>query len=69
MTWEAVKQKNMQPDIANQRPDEYESQQSGGGWDDEKPEQAPRVAARKTKSPHPSEIRDSSRARRSATNV
>lgn len=34
-TWDAVKQKNVQPDLDSQRPDEFESQQSGGGWDDE----------------------------------
>jgi hypothetical protein len=34
-TWEAVKQKNKQPDLKSQRPDEFEGQVSGGGWDDE----------------------------------
>lgn len=32
-TWEAVKQKNKKPDLASQRPDEYEGQVGGGGWD------------------------------------
>ena len=39
--WEAVKQKNVPPDLDSQRPDEYEGQVSGGGWDDEKQEQGP----------------------------
>jgi hypothetical protein len=33
-TWEAVKQKNMPPDLKDVQPDEYEGQVSGGGWDD-----------------------------------
>jgi hypothetical protein len=37
-SWEAVKQKNKQPDLQSQRPDEFEGQVSGGGWDDEKKE-------------------------------
>jgi hypothetical protein len=32
--WEAVKQKNKQPDLKSQQPDEYEGQVTGGGWDD-----------------------------------
>jgi hypothetical protein len=39
--WEAVKQKNVQPDLDSQRPDEYEGQVSGGGWDKEGGEEAP----------------------------
>jgi hypothetical protein len=33
-TWEAVKQKNMPPDLKAVQPDEYEGRVSGGGWDD-----------------------------------
>jgi hypothetical protein len=40
-SWEAVKQKNVPPDLDSQRPDEYEGQVSGGGWDDEKKGDAP----------------------------
>jgi hypothetical protein len=32
-TWEAVKQKNMPPDLKSVQPDEYEGRVSGGGWD------------------------------------
>jgi hypothetical protein len=32
-TWEAVKQKNMPPDLKAVQPDEYEGRVSGGGWD------------------------------------
>jgi hypothetical protein len=31
--WEALKQKNMPPDLKSVQPDEYEGQVSGGGWD------------------------------------
>ncbi|HEV8550681.1 MAG TPA: hypothetical protein VGQ57_16665 [Polyangiaceae bacterium] len=31
--WEAVKQKNMPPDIKSVQPDEYEGRVTGGGWD------------------------------------
>ena len=34
-TWEAVKQKNMPPDLKAVQPDEYEGRVSGGGWDNE----------------------------------
>jgi len=40
-SWEAVKQKNKQPDLKTQRPDEFEGQVSGGGWDDENKSDAP----------------------------
>ena len=33
-TWEAVKQKNMPPDLKSVQPDEYEGRVSGGGWDE-----------------------------------
>ena len=33
-TWQAVKQKNMPPDLKAVQPDEYEGRVSGGGWDD-----------------------------------
>ncbi|HEX6272731.1 MAG TPA: hypothetical protein VFZ53_06825 [Polyangiaceae bacterium] len=33
-TWEAVKQKNMPPDLKAVQPDEYEGRVSGGGWDE-----------------------------------
>jgi hypothetical protein len=33
-TWEAVKQKNMPPDLRSVQPDEYEGRVSGGGWDE-----------------------------------
>jgi hypothetical protein len=32
-TWDAVKQKNMPPDLKSVQPDEYEGRVSGGGWD------------------------------------
>jgi hypothetical protein len=32
--WEAVKQKNMPPDLKAVQPDEYEGRVSGGGWDE-----------------------------------
>jgi hypothetical protein len=31
--WQAVKQKNMPPDLKSVRPDEYEGRVTGGGWD------------------------------------
>jgi len=31
--WEAIKQKNMPPDIKSVQPDEYEGRVTGGGWD------------------------------------
>jgi hypothetical protein len=31
--WQAVKQKNMPPDLKAVQPDEYEGRVSGGGWD------------------------------------
>ncbi len=31
--WEALKQTNMPPDLASVRPDEFEGQVKGGGWD------------------------------------
>jgi hypothetical protein len=31
--WEAVKQKNMPPDLKSVQPDEYEGRVQGGGWD------------------------------------
>jgi hypothetical protein len=34
-TWDAVKQKNMPPDLKAVQPDEYEGRVSGGGWDNE----------------------------------
>jgi hypothetical protein len=34
-TWQAVKQKNMPPDLKSVQPDEYEGRVSGGGWDGE----------------------------------
>jgi hypothetical protein len=33
-TWEAVKQKNMPPDLKAVQPDEFEGRVSGGGWDE-----------------------------------
>jgi hypothetical protein len=33
-TWEAIKQKNMPPDLKSVQPDEYEGRVSGGGWDE-----------------------------------
>lgn len=32
-SWQAVKQKNMPPDIKSVQPDEYEGRVTGGGWD------------------------------------
>jgi hypothetical protein len=32
-TWDAIKQKNMPPDLKSVQPDEYEGRVSGGGWD------------------------------------
>jgi hypothetical protein len=31
--WQAVKQKNMPPDLKSVQPDEYEGRVNGGGWD------------------------------------
>jgi hypothetical protein len=31
--WQAVKQKNMPPDLKSVQPDEYEGRVTGGGWD------------------------------------
>jgi hypothetical protein len=31
--WDAVKQKNMPPDLKSVQPDEYEGRVTGGGWD------------------------------------
>ena len=31
--WEALKQTNMPPDLSSVKPDEYEGQVKGGGWD------------------------------------
>ncbi len=33
-SWQAVKQKNMPPDLKAVMPDEYEGRVTGGGWDD-----------------------------------
>ena len=33
-SWQAVKQKNMPPDLKSVQPDEYEGHVTGGGWDD-----------------------------------